>query len=228
LLKRNLAILLLGLFLLTSVLSNKAIASWAGFSTEEVIQKSDVILIGEIVGPVGEVKRPSQGLPDTWVTYWNVKVHYYLKGSQDREIFRVTTPGAENKSLKSSIDYRLDKWGKTVLLFLQQREGIFEPLSPQGVVVLETKDYAHKQGEQINGQTILKEFTIVNPQINDRSVLEKYITDNRTVMIPKPGTKESSSNQKTSNSKTIITIFLATIVLVVSDLWFMVKHLKKG
>lgn len=225
--KKNLAILLVGLFLLGRVLANTANASWVGLSTEELIQKSDVILIGEIMGQVGEEKRSSQGLPAAWVTYWKVKVYYYLKGNQETEEFIVTTPGAENKSIQSSIDYRLDQWGKTVLLFLHQREGIFEPISPQGVVALETKEYTHKQGDQINGQTILKEFAITNPQINDRSILEKYITDNGTIATPKPVTKDLSSNTKTSNSIKIITVFLVTIILVVAGLWFVVKRLKK-
>lgn len=226
-LKKNMAILLVGLFLLGSVLANTANASWAGLSTEELIQKSDVILIGEIMGQVGEEKRSSQGLPAAWVTYWKVKVYYYLKGNQETEELIVTTPGAENKSIQSSVDYRLDQWGKTVLLFLHQREGILEPISPQGVVTLETKEYTHKQGDQINGQTILKEFAITNPQINDRSTLEKYITDNGTIEIPKPVTKDLASNPRTSNSIKIITVFLVTIILVVTGLWFVVKRLKK-
>lgn len=225
--KRKMSIPLIGSLLFACVLANEAIACWVGFSTEELIQKSDVILIGEIVGPVGEEKKTSQGLPPAWVTYWKVKVHYYLKGNQESEEFIVTTPGAENKSLISSIDHPLDQWGKTVLLFLHQRDGIFEPLSPQGVVVLEIKDYTHKQGEQVNGQTVLKEYAIVNLQINNRAILEKYITDNDSVMIPKPVTKNISSNPKTSNSPKIITVSVLTFILVVAGLWLALKTLKK-
>ncbi|AHF11271.1 MULTISPECIES: hypothetical protein [Dehalobacter] len=226
--KRSIVILLVGLFLLAGVLAKEANASWAALSTEEIIEKSDVVLIGEIIGPDREEKISTKGLPDSWATHWKVKVYYYLKGNQKAEVFTVTTPGAKNKSPQSSIDYRLDQFGKTVLIFLQNREGIFEPLSPQGIVVLKVNYYSPKQGEQINGQTVLNEFTIVNPQINDRSILEKYISDNQTILIPEHGMSDSYSNSGNSNKLKIITIVILIIALISTGSWFIVKQFQKG
>ncbi|WP_425807444.1 hypothetical protein ACHOLT_09190 [Desulfitobacterium sp. Sab5] len=220
--KRKITFFLIVLSLFTFVLANNAVASWAGLSTEELILKSDVILIGEIVGLVGEEK--TQSMP-SWVTHWKVKVHYYLKGNQESEEFIVSTPGAENKGVTTSIDYRLDQWGKTVLLFLHQREGIVEPISPQGVVILEKTEFIPEQGEKVNGQTILKEFTIVNPQNNDLNILNQYINDDINVIMPKPEVKNLSWNLETSNFNNKITI--SVLVLLISTFWFYMKHLKK-
>lgn len=221
--KKSMVILLVGLFIIAGVLTKEANASWVAFSTDEIIEKSDVILIGEIVGPVGEEKRAIQGLSDYWVTHWKVKVYYYLKGNQDTEEFTVTTPGAENKWIQSSLDYRIDQFGKTVLLFLHEQEGIFVPLSPQGVVVMEKSDYSPKQDEQINGQTVLEQFAIVNPQINNSSKLEKYLAENKTVIIPKPGTKDSYLNLKRSNQTRVITVALVTSASIIIGLLFVIK-----
>lgn len=181
--------LVIPLLLFLLVPATEARASWVGLTTEELIEKADVILIGEIAGPVGEERIDSM---PTWYTHWKVKVRYYLKGGQETAEFIVSTPGAKNKSVTTSIDYRLDQWGKTVLLFLYEREGIVEPISPQGVVNLKKTEFTPVQDEQTMGPSVLKEFTIVDAKNNDRKALEKYINDNTGITAPKTGAGNSS------------------------------------
>ena len=120
-------VILVTLFSLLGVSNTKG--SYASFGTDELIIQSDVILIGDIVGPVDERKDWAQGLNGTWSTYWKVNVFYYLKSDETAKELIVSTPGAKNKMVMTSIDYRLDQWGKTVLLFLKRRESGFEPFS---------------------------------------------------------------------------------------------------
>lgn len=220
--RRNLAGIVVVLILLSLVGVSNAKGSYASFDTDEIIQQSDIILIGEIIGPVNERKDWSQGLKGTWSTYWKVQVYYYLKGNETAQEFIVATPGAENKLVMTSIDYRLDQWGNTVLLFLKQRKNGFEPFSPQGVVALEKQGINQNSAEGVAGQQILKEFTIVDPQINELHVLEKYILDNNSILIPIP----STAGTKLSSYKRIIGITIG-LGAVLTGIWLVKRRLKK-
>jgi hypothetical protein len=198
--------------------------SYAAFGTDELIKQSDIILIGDIVGPVGERKDWSQGLKGTWSTYWKVNVYYYLKGEETAQEFIISTPGAENKMVWTSIDYRLDQWGKTVILFLKRRESRFEPFSPQGVVSLEKVNSNQSPVDTIDGNQILREFTIVNPQINDPKILEKYIRDNNSVIIPKPGTASSDLSQSKFNPIVLTLVVMLGLALIFLIIWLVKRH----
>ena len=223
-LKKVLAIIIIGLVLSTSFATQEVMASWVGYSTEELIDKSEVILIGEIVEPVAEEKREFEGSPSFWVTHWKVKVHYYLKGSLEFEELTVTTPGAKGRSPMTSIDYRLDEWGDTVMLFLKNRNGLYEPGSPQGIVSLSAKEFSANEGEQINGQIILERYTFVNPQINDIHSLEDYIKNNDNIVMAKPGLIHSYTPY--TNTTTIITASIL-ILIVISGVLIFAKRVKK-
>lgn len=215
-------VILMTLFSLLGV--SNARGSYASFGTDELIKQSDIILIGDIVGPVGERKDWSQGLNGTWSTYWKVSVYYYLKGDETAQEFIISTPGAENKMVMTSIDYRLDQWGETVLLFLKRRESRFEPFSPQGVVSLEKVNSNQSPVDTIDGNQILKEFTIVNPQINDPRVLEKYILDNNSVVIPKPGAMGSDLSQSKLNPIDLTLVVMLGLALVFLIIWLVKRH----
>lgn len=80
-----LLLLLTGLLLGTST---NLSASWVGFTPKQLVESSEIILIGEIVGPVGQ--KPGYGLIGEKLgfrtlgyTLWKVNVRYYLKGNQD-------------------------------------------------------------------------------------------------------------------------------------------------
>lgn len=221
--KRMTAIIIIGLLLATSMPAHKVMASWAGYSTEELINEAEVILIGEIIEPAAEEKRSYAGSSSFWVTHWQVKVKYYLKGSLEFEELTVTTPGATNRSPMTSIDYRLDEWGKSVMLFLGDREGMLEPISPQGVVALSAKEYSSGPEEQVNGEMILKEYMIENPHINDPQILEDFINNKADITIPKPGLTDSYPSY--TQTTTIVTL-AALILLVISGLWVFTKRVK--
>lgn len=205
--KHKQTILLSLLIIICLVYANSAQSSWVGLTNQELIQKSDVILIGDIIGPVEVDKGNPQGIDNHWMTHWKVKVHYYLKGSQESSDFYVVTPGAENKSEQTSLDFRLDEWGKTVILFLRERDGFFEPLSPQGILTLDKIEYIHKPDEPVNGKLVLQEFKL-NSENN--SELEKFILDDSVVTIP----QDVPAKQQVPTQRGSLTLFLGLVVLI--------------
>ena len=148
----------------------QAEACWAYLSTEDLVEQSDLIVIGEIKGISG-----TEQVEGMWVTSWNVAVHYYLKGSPDSSMLAVFTPGARNKEPLTSIYYRLDEWGSTVLLFLAEREGRLEPLSPQGVVALEL-EYSPEEQEPA-GEYLINNYIIIDQKTDavEKQALESYL-----------------------------------------------------
>lgn len=181
--KSKVIILVLTLVLLVLIGIPTTVASWAKFNTSDLVQNSDVILLGKIVGPVGESQGVADGISG-WVTYWQIEVFYYLKGDQGTKDFYVVTPGAKNKTVSSSNDYRLDEWDSTELLFLRKDGDSYVPLSPQGVVTIEKSGYSPKTDEPLNGKRILAEFNITNPQTNTKEDFERFILENSVPVIP--------------------------------------------
>ncbi|KJR45414.1 hypothetical protein UF75_4201 [Desulfosporosinus sp. I2] len=181
--KSKVIILVLTLVLLVLIGIPTTVASWAKFNTSDLVQNSDVILLGKIVGPVEESQGVADGISG-WVTYWRVEVFYYLKGDNETKDFYVVTPGAKNKTVSSANDYRLDEWGSTVVLFLRKDGDSYVPLSPQGVVTIEKIGYSPKADEPLNGKRILAEFNITNPQTNTKEDFERFILENSVPVIP--------------------------------------------
>jgi len=202
------------LILIASVVPSAAMACWIKLSPQELIEKSDIVLIGDIIGQVDEDE-------EKWVTYWNVKVYYYLKGDRKSGEFIVGTPGVENKSKIISTDYRLDQWGNTVLLFLRKKEDYYEPLTPQGVVNLKKNEYNRKTGEPISGQLILKQFDIADRKISpeERNEFEKFILKNSLFVSPDNVPQAPFSPKGLTMEKTVI-LFLILSSLLVAGLRF--------
>ena len=195
------------LLLISLVYAKPAQSSWVGLTTQELIQKSDVILIGDVIGPVGVGKGNPQGIDNYWMTYWEIKVHYYLKGNQESIDFFVVTPGAGNTWSKTSLDFRLDQWGKSVILFLRERDGIFEPISPQGIMNLDKTDYIRKAAEPVDGKLVLKEFQLGSEH---NSELEKFILDDSSVAI----SKNVPSTQKVPKQRSNLPFIVGSVVLM--------------
>ncbi len=178
-------------------------ACWVGFSTEELVEQSDLIVIGTIKGISGTEKEEG-----AWRTYWEVDAEYFLKGDAASSLLFVATPGAKNEQPSVSTQYDLDAWGDTVLLFLVERRSCFEPLSPQGVIALSSPgsprqeevrpSYAQgrfvvpgspRQGEitpgagdssprnKLCGEYLLQKYGIVDEKMpgEDKKELENYI-----------------------------------------------------
>lgn len=162
---------LIAIVLLTAFFSALPVeACWVSFSTEELVDRSDLIVIGEIKGISGT--EQAKGM---WITCWKVEVQYFLKGNPDTPLLIVTTPGAHNKQPAISTYYRLNEWGNTVLLFLVRRDGYLEPLSPQGVVALSLNDSPPQY--QPTGEYLMKRYSIVDQKTpeEEKKELESYI-----------------------------------------------------
>jgi hypothetical protein len=140
------------------------------------------------------------------MTYWKINVHYYLKGDQESSDFYVVTPGAENKWTKTSLDFRLDQWGKTVILFLRARDKTYEPLSSQGIIDVDKTDYVRKADEPLNGILVLKEFKLGN---ENNSELEEFILNDSLVTI----SKNVLSKQQVPK-RSIIPLIIGSLVFV--------------
>lgn len=220
--KFRLTALIVVLITISMVIPRTATACWIKLSPEDLIEKSDVILIGDIIGRADEDESK-------WVTYWNVKVYYYLKGEQKSGESTVGTPGVKNKSKIVSTDYRLDQWGNTVLLFLRKKDDYYEPITPQGVVNLTKNEYNRKPGEPLNGQVVLKEFDIADKKIasEERSELEKFILNNKLLVVPGADPQAQPSCQKGFSMEKSLVLILIITALAAAGLK-LARRSKKG
>ena len=213
--KFRLTALIVLLITISMVIPQIAMACWIKLSPEELIEKSDVILIGDIIDQVDEDENK-------WVTYWNVKVYYYLKGDQKSGEFIVGTPGVKNKSKIISTDYRLDQWGNTVLLFLRKKDNYYEPMTAQGVINLKKNNYSRKPDEPLNGQIVLKEFNIADEKISseERNEFGKFILNNKLLVAPGDNSQTQSSDHKGFATERTAVLILALTALAAAGLRF--------
>jgi hypothetical protein len=178
-------------------------ASWVFYSVEDLIKKSDVIMIGYINGPAGTGKDEHKFA----VTYWDVNVNYYLKGNITAKKYYVITPGASSlfNRVKTSIDYSLNK-GTYALFFLSNHQ----PLTPRGVVYLSVNDI-NKFSNLSSGIDISKEIRIWSGQF-DTEEAEKLIkfVDDSSISLP---TVDNLSTKRASRIlPALLCIFSALVV----------------
>ena len=62
-------VLVILLLLISLICAKPAQSSWVGLTTQELIQESDVILIGDVIGATGVGKGNPQGIDNYWMTY---------------------------------------------------------------------------------------------------------------------------------------------------------------
>lgn len=209
--------------LFMSIGTTTTFGSWVKFSVSDLVQNSDTILIGKIDGPVGESKGVADGITG-WVTYWRIEVNYYLKGNQRTKDLYVVTPGAKNKNVSSSNDFRLDEWGSSsILLFLRKDGDSYVPLSPQGIVSIQKTGYSPNFEEPLTGKRILAEFNIINPQTNTKEDFEQFISGSVPVI---PSDISASLplniqliNRNTNLSKIGVIIGIVASLLIISILF---------
>lgn len=202
--------LMVTLITLFFMISGIAEGSWAYFSFDELVNKSDVILVGYIKGPIEVIELPN-GLP---ATKWNVLVHYYLKGNIKSKELAVLTPGAKNVSKGSSIDYNLDDWGQLVMLFLREKNSVFEPITPRGVIALNSNRYARNVLDPPTGDTLLKQFSINDPKISkpEKGQLENLV---RKMPVVPPGQPPNTDNNMKGEDKTTLIYWGAGALIIV-------------
>lgn len=172
--------------LLTVILCMNTIAyaCWNILTVDEMIEKSDTIVIGKIVKRIGKTKN------DTSYTDWKVKVNYYLKGEIREEFLTVSTP-----SIELSIFYNLGEIGEEVLLFMHAKEDHGTPLSPQGVITLTLDDNISDDSNIISGKDLESHISINETNLDEESMvkLEEFIKS-RDVFLPNETPPQNSNN----------------------------------
>jgi hypothetical protein len=174
--KNNICKLLICFILSTVLLSinHAAYASWVYLSVDDLIEKSDSVLIGKVVNQTGYTK---ENIPSIM---WQVKVDYYLKGEIRDQLVTVITP-----SSKLSVHYNLDEWGKRVLLFICKSGDYYSPLSPQAVIPVNLNGNISKSSSSISGKDLVRNIKITDPKSDGkyRAELEAYI-ESRDIFLP--------------------------------------------
>ncbi len=186
--------IVLVIILCVSFFPGYADGCWAGLTDEELIDQADLIIIGKIRGVLGEEQINAAEVYGTWVTKWDVEIYQMIKGEYAKKRITVLTPGADNKGVGTSLDYRLDIRGENVLLFLTQSEYGYQPLSPQGVIEVAVD---HEKGTKY----IFERYDV--KQVNLETQLEQYIADNPI------------NTDRQSIPKTYLLVFSVIIVSIV-------------
>lgn len=145
---RSILMMSLLIFLMTASYTN---ACWAYLTPEDLVTQADTIIVGVIEGKTGQVKK--EGINEIG---WGVQVKYYLKGTGEESHITVATP-PEN----ISTHYDLDSGGNEVLLFLNERDGYFTPVSPQGVVPVAFANEAMEFESITSGEGLFKQINIL-------------------------------------------------------------------
>lgn len=167
------------LILVTWLFPQNYALGWVKTNPKDLVEKADVILIGEISGPIGVERTKLPQPPNPWVTNWKVQVRYYLKGSQNNREMIVSTLGAKNQphvffgfdnrflgsTILSPNDFGLDIKGNLVLLFLQKTNSKLEPSNPQGIIGLSANQTMFSDNKSLNGEKLLKQYTISDPSL---------------------------------------------------------------
>lgn len=187
-------------------------ACWVYLTVEELVEKSDVILIGEVVNPLsGSIKTES-------VNYnkWKVQVHYYVKGDiNDSEII-VGTPDKN-----TSLHYNLNANGNQVLLFLKKDGNYYLPHSPQAVVGITFDKDKIEQGKKISGKELLELISITNGNMDskEKGKIKEYLSSKDLI---RNATLTVSDNGVQNN-----TVIMGTLVLIgVVAILFLVRRKK--
>lgn len=172
-------------------------ASWVYLSADELIEQSDCIIIGEVVGRSGQTSDVIAQI------MWEFKVDYCLKGEIRDQMITVTTP-SENLS----IHYNLDDWGKRVMLFVCKAEDYYSPLSPQGVIPISSSNDLPKNLDYISGEELLNYININDSNV-DNGKLQKYI---KSVNVYSPIESQYQQNDTSDNINNNSLLYLYFVV----------------
>ncbi|MCA1029687.1 hypothetical protein LCL95_01415 [Bacillus timonensis] len=126
----------------------KAFGLYEDISYEEMIERADLIVIGQNKGAIKErteTVRDAEEDRTIGYTDWEIEVSSYLKGDSEGKRINLSTPGASNVDVYRSGSYRLDEWIEgieeelsikvgDVLFFLEERDGYYHPITPKAIV----------------------------------------------------------------------------------------------
>ena len=244
--KKRLLVWSMCLFLITGLFTtNYALGSWIRMYPKDLIEKSDVIVIGEVFGPIGVEKRITPPPHHLWVTNWKVNVHYYLKGKEHSRELLVSTPGVQNQphfflgfenrffgpTLWSSNNFRLDLEGNLVLLFLQKGSLTLEPLNPQGIIPLALNQTGGSNNKYPSGEEVSKLYTFSDQYSSKENIEEfKDFIKQAPIVIPTDEVplRYSPAVNYSTLDKIIITGTILVILTVFIGLLLLIRKYKAG
>ncbi|TCT17146.1 hypothetical protein EDC18_101444 [Natranaerovirga pectinivora] len=184
-----------------------ALASFPYYTNEELIDKSDLIIVGELVGPTGEEEFNNR----FWWTEWQINIEYVIKGEVEEKAFIIRTPGAKDKNISTSIDFTLNDNHKYVLLFLYKSNDFYVPFSPQAIEYLMLKES--------NSDNLFTRFEFYDESI--KNDIESYTRLNNITLEFK---KEHNSN----NIVVLISVIVGAFTIVFLAFRFLNKKLTRN
>jgi hypothetical protein len=122
---------------------------------EKMIEQADLIIIGKINGAFEERAEKDPEVEEEYyfgLTDWKIEVTSYLKGKSQGDFVLVTTPGIKGETddteanfryrsseyllddLIKSMEEELNTEVEDILLFLEEREGYYHPITPKAIV----------------------------------------------------------------------------------------------
>lgn len=211
--KESLIFILLFIFLLIMPASSSAL--WIKLSPKQLEQGAEIILVGYIEGATGKYHYAD----DIWDTKWKVHVIYYLKGSRPDKDLTVYTPGVKDDNIERSTDFGLDGRGNLVLLFLSKKENRYFPITPQGIIGLQSNRYSKGVLDPPTGVTVLKEYCIKNGQLSreEKKQTEEIIkaknADDPNKAINQPLQKEKDNYKADKVFYQAVNIFILLLLL---------------
>lgn len=204
------------IFLLLSPASG--FASWVKLSPHQLEQSSEIILVGFIEGAAGEYHY-ADGI---WDTKWKVHVMYYLKGDRQDKYLTVYTPGNKNGRVSRSTDFRLNESGNLVLLFLEKKDKRYFPITPQGIIGLQSNRYSKEVLDPPTGVTVLKEYSIKDGKLSpeEKEQLEQIIKGKAIINPTDSGFESGKVFWQTVNL-----LVLAAVLVLIG--WIIARMTKK-
>ncbi|TCT15595.1 hypothetical protein EDC18_103303 [Natranaerovirga pectinivora] len=167
---KNKALKMIAMILILATLNTLLVLGcWPYFSSEELIEKSEVILIGRLNGNISEEQVKYESTIEIWITKWEIEVEQVIKGNVEESSINIVTTGAENKGITLSTSYRLDTTQEYVLLFLISYGEDYQPITPQGVKYITV-------GDKDNREDLYKRYNIFPEELQEE--LEDYILEN--------------------------------------------------
>lgn len=185
-------------------------ASWNFLSVGDLIEQSDCIFIGEVLGRAGSTNDIIPGIG------WEVQIDYYLKGEEREQIIIVITPPSN-----SSVHYNLNQWGKRVLVFAEKNGEYYAPLSPQGVMPITLDENISKSKSTLSGQELLQNINFIDPKsdLQYNTKLKEFIKST-DVFLP-----AKIQSQSTNNSLVYLCFIIGLGLFIVL---FKIRKNKKG
>lgn len=161
-------------------------------------QSAEIIVVGYIEGVTGKYHYADK----IWDTEWKVNVRYYLKGNRPDKDLTVYTPGVKYDNIFRSNDYSLDERGNLVLLFLAKRDNRYFPLTPQGIIGLQSNRYTKGVLDPPTGVTVLKEYSIKNGMLSQKEKQQmEEIIKSKTIYDPNQAIKNQTQKKDSPQDK---------------------------